>query len=72
MLIQNNLYSWTETTAWIVIEEALNTNFMIVLRIQQEDSFDIIAMTQRKTLRLCCFHISQLITHPAIYTLPFP
>ena len=72
MLIQNNLYSWIETTAWIVIEEALNTNFMIILRIWQEDSFDIIAMTPKETLRSCCVHISQLMTHPAIYILPLP
>ena len=28
-------------------------------------------MTPRGTLGLCCVHISQLMTHPAIYTLPF-
>ena len=33
--------------------------------------FDIIAMTPRGTLGLCCVHIAQLMTHPAIYTLPF-
>ena len=33
--------------------------------------FDIIAMTPRGTLGLCCVHISQLMTHPAVYTLPF-
>ena len=26
-------------------------------------------MTPRGTLGLCCLHIAQLITHPAIYTL---
>ena len=33
--------------------------------------FDIIAMTPRGTLGLCCVHIAQLMTHPAVYTLPF-
>ena len=28
-------------------------------------------MTPRGTLRLCCVHIAQLMTHPAVYTLPF-
>ena len=69
MLIQNNLYSWIETTAWIVIEETLKTSFMIILEICLEDPFDTIAMTLRGTLGLCCVHISQLMTYLAIYTL---
>ena len=28
-------------------------------------------MTPRGTLGLCCVHIAQLMTHPAIYTTPF-
>ena len=28
-------------------------------------------MTPRGTLGLCCVHIAQLMTHLAIYTLPF-
>ena len=28
-------------------------------------------MTPRETLGLCCVHMAQLMTHPAIYTLPF-
>ena len=44
---------------------------MIILEICQYDPFDIIAMTPRGTLGLCCVHIAQLMTHPAIYTLPF-
>ena len=28
-------------------------------------------MTPRRTLGLCCVHIAQLVTHPAVYTLPF-
>ena len=37
----------------------------------QKDTFDIIAVTPRGDLGLCCVHIAQLITHPAIYTLLF-
>ena len=44
---------------------------MITLEICQKQPFDIIAMTPRGTLGLCCVHIAQLITHPAVYTLPF-
>ena len=28
-------------------------------------------MTPRGTLGLCCVHIAHLVTHPAVYTLPF-
>ena len=28
-------------------------------------------MTPRGTLGLCCVHIAQLMTHPAIYTITF-
>ena len=31
----------------------------------------MIAVTPRGTLGLCCVHITQLMTHPAIYTIPF-
>ena len=44
---------------------------MITLEICQKQPFDIIAMTPRGTLGLCCVHIAQLMTHLAIYTLPF-
>ena len=44
---------------------------MIILEICQYDPFDIIAMTPRGTLGLCCVHIAQLMTYSAIYTLPF-
>ena len=44
---------------------------MIILEICEYDPFDIIAMTPRGTLWLCCVHIAQLMTYPAIYTLPF-
>ena len=48
-----------------------NTNFLIILEIRQKQPFDIIAMSPRGTLGLCCVHIAQLMTHPAVYTLPF-
>ena len=44
---------------------------MIILEICQKQPFDIIAMTPRGTPGLFCVHIAQLMTHPAIYTLPF-
>ena len=44
---------------------------MIILEICQYDPFDIIAMTPRGTPGLCCVHIAQLMTHPAIYTILF-
>ena len=44
---------------------------MIRLEICQKQPFDIIAMTQRGTLGLCCVHIAQLVTNPAVNTLPF-
>ena len=44
---------------------------MVILEICQKQPFDIIAMTPRGTLGLCYVHIPQLMTHPAVYTLPF-
>ena len=44
---------------------------MIILEICQKQPFDIIAMTPRETLEFYCAHTAKLITHPAIYTLPF-
>ena len=44
---------------------------MIILDIHQKQPFDIIAMTPKGTLGLCCVHIAQLLTHPAAHTLPF-
>ena len=44
---------------------------MIILEICQKQPFDIIAMTPRETLGLCCVHIAELMTHLAVYTLPF-
>ena len=58
--IQNNMHCW-----WI------ETNFMIMLEICQKQPFDIIAMTPRGILGLCCVHILQLMIHTAIYTLSF-
>ena len=44
---------------------------MVILEIRQKQPFDIITMTLRGTLGLCCAHIAQLMTHLANYTLPF-
>ena len=44
---------------------------MVILEICQKQPFDIIAMTLRGILWFCCAHIAQLMTHLAIYTLPF-
>ena len=44
---------------------------MKILEIFQKQPFDVIAMTPRGTLGLCCVHIVQLVTHPTVYTLPF-
>ena len=44
---------------------------MIKLEICQKQPFDIIAMTPSWTFGLCCVYITQLMTHPAVYTLPF-
>ena len=41
------------------------------MEICQWDPFDIITMTPRGILGLCCVHIAQLMTHAAIYTIPF-
>ena len=44
---------------------------MMTLGICQKQPFDIITMTPRGTLGLCCVHIAQLMINPAVYTLPF-
>ena len=49
----------------------LNTNCMVILETCQKQAFDIIAITPRGTLGLCYVHIPQLMTNPAVYTLPF-
>ena len=36
-----------------------------------QDPFSIIAMTPRGTFELSCVYIAQVMTHTAIYTLPF-
>ena len=50
----------------------LNTNCMVILETCQKQAFDIIAITPRGTLGLCYVPIPQLMTHPAVYTLPLP
>ena len=37
----------------------------------QYNPFSIIVMTPRGTFELCCVYTAQLITHTAIYKLPF-
>ena len=44
---------------------------MIKLEICQKQIFDIIAMTPRGTLGLSFVHIDQLMTHSAVYLLPY-
>ena len=44
---------------------------MVILEISQKHPFDIIVVRPRGTHRLCCAHIVQLMTHLAIYTVPF-
>ena len=43
---------------------------MIILDICQKQPFDII-VPPRGALELCCVRIAQLMTHPAVYKLPF-
>ena len=64
--IQNNMHYW-----WIEKRKDLKTIFMIIFEIFQKEPFDIITMTPTGTLGLCCARIAQLMTHPAVYTLPF-
>ena len=44
---------------------------MIMLEIFLKKPFDIIAMTPGGALGLSCVYSAQLMTHPAVYTLPF-
>ena len=44
---------------------------MRILEICQKEPFDIIEMTPRRTLGLCCVHIVQLVTYQAVYSLRF-
>ena len=44
---------------------------MIIWEICLKQLFDIIAMTPRGTLELCCVQIAQLMTHSVVYILPF-
>ena len=45
---------------------------MIISDISEKQSFEIMKMTPRETLGLRCVQINQLMTYPAVYTLPFP
>ena len=42
------------------------------MEIRQKQPFDIIAMTPRETLGLCCVHIAQLMTPPRSTHYPLP
>ena len=44
---------------------------MVKLEICKKQPFDIITMTLRETLGLSFVHIDQLMTHPAVYCLPW-
>ena len=48
------------------IHETLSPKY--ILKIYQKQLFDIIAMTPRETLWLCCVHIAQLVTHSVVST----
>ena len=64
--IQNNMHWW-----WIEIKENHKYKLYGNTGNCQKQPFEIIGVTPRGTLGLGCAHIAQLITHPAIYTLPF-
>ena len=79
ILIQNNKYRW-----WIEINKGPEYNFHDNIGDMPVRSYwyysndtkrnpwvNIIAVTPRRTLGLCYVHIAQLMTYPAIYTLPF-
>ena len=61
---------WIETTQ-IQIKESPQYKNSINTGDLSIRFLDIITVTPRETLGLCCVHIAQLMTHPAIYTLPF-
>ena len=61
----------TCTVDRIKSRKTINTNFKIIVKIFEKQLFDIIARTPRGALGLCCVHITQLMTHLAVYTLPF-
>ena len=63
---QNNIHCW-----WIETKKSPKYKLTDNTGVCQKQPFDIIAMTPRWTLGLCCVHIDQLMTHPAVYTLPF-
>ena len=45
---------------------------MVIWRFDKKNLFDIVGITPRGTLGLCSIQIPQLMTHLAVYTLPFP
>ena len=71
MLIQNNLYNRIETTAWIVIEESPEYKFYDNIRDLSVRSFWYHSNDTKRNPWVMCVHIAQLMTHPAMYTIPF-
>ena len=51
-------------------DKSLNTNFIIILEICQQQTLDIIVIAPRWILVSCCFQMAQLMTYPSVYTLP--
>ena len=63
---QNPMHCW-----WIKIKENPKCKlYDNVGNWEKQQAFDIITMTPRGTLGLCCVHIVHLVTYPAIPTLP--
>ena len=57
-----------ETTFTVCAKQHVSTKYQ---RLVNKILFDIITVTPTGTLGLCCVYIAQLMTHTAIYTLPF-
>ena len=64
--IQSNMHS-----SWIEINEIPKFKLYDNIGDLSKTTFLCMTMTPREALGLCCVHIAQLMTHPAIYTLPF-
>ena len=64
--IQNNMH-WS----WIEIKEIPKFKLYDNIRDLPKTTFWYHSNDTKRTLGLCCAHVAQLMTHPAIYTLPF-
>ena len=71
MLIQNDIYCWIKTTTWIEIEEFPQYKFYNNIGDLPVRSFWYHSIVTKRNPWVCCVHIAQLMTHPAIYTIPF-